>query len=121
MPTRILSSVFAISVLVVGAVGHELWVKAQDPGPPHVFLGGVVFMPDTLIKTGTSSLIVAAATTPAVPSVGVNEARELHTLPELNIGSISLDYKESKRTDQYGNRFRFRAKVEDTRDSNVGR
>ena len=39
----------------------------------------------------------------------------------LSHKTIDLDYKESKRTDGYGNRFKYRAKVKDTRDAQLGR
>jgi hypothetical protein len=52
---------------------------------------------------------------------GISETAELHTLPELGLKTIELDYKTSKRTDQHGNLFRYRAKVKDTHDAQLGR
>lgn len=52
---------------------------------------------------------------------GVSESEELHTLPELGLSTLDLKYKESKRTDEYGNAFRYRAKVKDVHGAQVGR
>ena len=52
---------------------------------------------------------------------GISEIAELHTLPEFGLISISLDYKESRRTDRFGNNFHYRAKVDDLKHSHIGR
>lgn len=52
---------------------------------------------------------------------GISEQDELYSLTQLGIVVFDLNYKESKRTDQYGNQFKFRAKVLDARGFQVGR
>jgi hypothetical protein len=52
---------------------------------------------------------------------GVSEPFELSSLSEVNVGSISLDFKLSRQTDQYGNIFRYRAKVTDGQGAKLGR
>lgn len=52
---------------------------------------------------------------------GISEPGELHSLRSLNTRALGLDYEESRRRDRYGNIFRYRARVYDTRGSQVGR
>lgn len=52
---------------------------------------------------------------------GFSESAELFTLPQLGLKKIHLDYHQSKRTDEYGNRFKYRAKVKDAQDAQLGR
>ncbi|HVF90412.1 MAG TPA: hypothetical protein VNH22_10115 [Blastocatellia bacterium] len=52
---------------------------------------------------------------------GVSEAGELFTLPSLGVAAFDLDYKEKKKRDEYGNRFRYRAKVFDAHGEQFGR
>lgn len=52
---------------------------------------------------------------------GISEPNELYTLPALDVRALDLDFRESRRVDQHGNQFKYRAKVYDRRDASVGR
>jgi hypothetical protein len=57
---------------------------------------------------------------------GISQPEELHSLREMGVFSISLNYKESRKTDEFGNQFRFKAKINprdrnDQAESEVGR
>jgi hypothetical protein len=52
---------------------------------------------------------------------GISESSEMGTLLSLGLARIDLDYRESRRRDRYGNEFRYRAKVYDTRGARLGR
>jgi hypothetical protein len=52
---------------------------------------------------------------------GVSEASELKALNVLGLSSIELDYKMSKKTDEFGNVFRYRAKLTDLHGAQMGR
>lgn len=52
---------------------------------------------------------------------GISESNELHTLPGLNVEAISVDFRESRRRDRWGNLFRYRAKVYGKKHSDLGR
>jgi hypothetical protein len=52
---------------------------------------------------------------------GISEATELHRLQDLGLKKIELDYRLSRRSDANGNFFRFRAKIRDKKDAQLGR
>jgi hypothetical protein len=52
---------------------------------------------------------------------GISQAGELHALPALGVARLHLDYKESKRADEFGNEFRYRAKADDAKGAKVNR
>ncbi|HEV7643591.1 MAG TPA: hypothetical protein VGO50_06550 [Pyrinomonadaceae bacterium] len=52
---------------------------------------------------------------------GISESAELHPLPELGLRKIELQYQRSGRVDQFGNRFKYRARVRDAQDAQLGR
>src|SRR5205085_1266280 len=51
----------------------------------------------------------------------ISEPNELHPLSDSGIQSISLDYKESRHRDRYGNEFRYRAKIYGANHAEVNR
>lgn len=52
---------------------------------------------------------------------GVSESSELYTVHLLGVARFDLDYRESRRVDQHGNQFKYRARVLDVRGAQVGR
>lgn len=52
---------------------------------------------------------------------GISEAGELKTLGELGLRKIDLDYQQSNRVDEFGNQFKYRARVRDANDAQLGR
>jgi hypothetical protein len=52
---------------------------------------------------------------------GMAELDELYTLPSLEVATLHLNYKESKRRDEHGNWFKYRAKADDAKGAKIGR
>jgi hypothetical protein len=46
---------------------------------------------------------------------------QLSYMPEFGVESISLDYREARRTDRYGNSFKYRAKLYGANHRDLGR
>ena len=51
---------------------------------------------------------------------GISEANELYGVTDLGLIEIDLKYKKSRRTDEHGNQFKYRAKVKDTQGAQLG-
>ena len=52
---------------------------------------------------------------------GISETAELISLQSVGLTMIDLNYKSSKKTDEHGNQFRYRAKVNGEHDTQVSR
>jgi hypothetical protein len=52
---------------------------------------------------------------------GVSDASEMSTLAENGVTRLHINYKASQKVDEYGNRFRYRAKVDGVRGDDLGR
>jgi hypothetical protein len=52
---------------------------------------------------------------------GLTQPSELHRLLSQNVAAIELEYKSSKKTDNHGNQFSFRAKVKSSNGEQFGR
>jgi hypothetical protein len=52
---------------------------------------------------------------------GLSETVELFRLEAMGLKTIALNYKLSEKTDEYGNVFRYRAKLTDERDARLNR
>ena len=52
---------------------------------------------------------------------GISEPGELQALQSAGLSTIELDYRESRRRDEYGNTFRYRTKVKGPNGDQLGR
>jgi hypothetical protein len=113
--------------------GEELFGNAtpQAPPPPGEFKHGFLALAeyDTSTKGGNGDGLITASDA-IFNSLrlwqdknhnGISEPSELRGLSESGVATVECNYKESKRTDEFGNSFRYRAKVKDKRGAQIGR
>jgi hypothetical protein len=89
-----------LCAVTICAGAHAARTVTQEPGPPNVYLGGAVFVPNNLTRTGTSTLKVSVATTPAVPSTGANGTSPVRAAVQIsensNLNGISYSVTPSQ-------------------------
>jgi hypothetical protein len=73
------------------------------------------------VITGNDSIFTQLRLWHDLDHNGVAETSELRGLTAEGVMTIRLDYKESNRTDSFGNQFRYRAKVTDAHGAQLGR
>lgn len=103
----------------------------QPPAPPNEVKNGFLALAefDKMENGGNAdgmitrrdSIFISLRLWQDVNHNGISEAMELFTLPQLGLRKMHLDYQDSRRTDEFGNRFKFRARVKDANDAQLGR
>lgn len=107
----------AVAMCALIFSSHIRSVRAVCMTPAH--LGSRIWTP-------SATVTVIYGESPAFSSaeqiaVTASESSELHSINSMGLQTLELDYKTSKKTDDYGNKFRYRAKVSDVHGAQMGR